>query len=109
MGPIFINDDGEFFIHTAVARARRQHRPRMQLIKSMESRIKVDFSSAPTSNISADSRDQLTVRTSLQRPGQLRVRVGVLPQLGLGIKGSLLRVYSLTRTHNLLRETSKLE
>ena len=53
MGPIFINDDGKFIIATvkrlgrfkffinAAARARHQYRPRMQLIKSIRSSIKV--------------------------------------------------------------------
>ena len=56
MGPIFINDDGEFitasvkqvgrikfFIHTAAAGARRQHCLRVQLTKSTGLNIKDDF------------------------------------------------------------------
>ena len=95
-GSIFISDDDEFITASVKrfgltsARARHQHRPRIQLIQSTESSIKVDFyvcaslqhlsrlqrstsASTPTSSIPADFHCRAPTPTSAPA---FRVRMG---------------------------------
>ena len=65
--------------------------------------------SAPTSSVPVDFR----IRTGFQRPGRLRVRVGLFvedipdySQVGLGCEGRL-RVSSSALTRSLLQEEIK--
>ena len=88
---IFINDGGEFIIATvkllgrfkffinAAARARHQHRPRMQLIKSIRSNIKVGSRSrAGLQRLGRLPRSACPCQLPASRPRRLDVTVALV-------------------------------